>query len=199
LDLVWAALLCGGFKYIDAVVKTETLAEKLGATTPISPLLQKANSLGLGPDELQTLAVQRGCVHYSTGEEPPTPLASERQLSNEELAIALLSMAMPYDPRSIRCGAAMLAAEGNSPSSLARLAVLESSVIPVRHVAEAGRRFEPENHFWTELIDALPDCHVPDCGALLHPTRFVAMTGFTRKGPGIVLEWQRPRPRPVTT
>lgn len=172
-----------------------TLAAKLGTTTHLSPLLRKARKLGLGPVELQTLAVQRGCRHYMTGEEPEIPLATRAQFSNEELAIALLCVALPYDSRSIRCGAAMLGAEGNSPAALAWLAKLERSEVPVRHVALAGRRYEPENPFWTELISLLPEVPIPDNGALPHPTRYVAMTGFTREGPGLVTWWQRPHPR----
>ena len=169
-----------------------TLAAKLGTTTHLSPLLTKARRLGLGPGELEILAAQRGCRHYSTGTEPEQPLASEREFSNEELAIALLSTALRYDPHSIRCGAAMLSADGNDPRRLARMAVMERCVVPVRHVAEAGRRYEPENRFWAELLDALPSAPSPKSGVLPHPTRFVAMTGFTRQGPGLVVEWQRP-------
>jgi len=146
------------------------------------------------PTDLEILAVQRGCVHYSDGSEPGQPLVSEREFSNEELAIALLCPAMPYEPHSIRCGAAMLSAEGNDPRRLARLAVMERSAIPVRHVAEAGRRFEPENRFWMELLAALPQTSPPKPGVLPHPTRFITMTGFTRHGPGLVTEWQRPTP-----
>jgi len=87
----------------------------------------------------------------------------------------------------------MLGAEGNSPAQLARLAVLERSVVPVRYVAETGRKFEPENPFWKELLEAMPPSAAPNEGVMPHPTRFVAMTGFTRKGPGLVVEWQRPR------
>lgn len=174
---------------------TETLAAKLGTTTHLSPLLHKARRLGIGPRELEILAVQRGCRHYSDGSEPEQPLTSEEQLSNEELAIALLSTALRYDPHSIRCGAAMLSAEGNDPRRLARLAAMERAVPVVRHVAEAGRRFEPRNDFWVKLLDALPHGSAPRPGVLPHPTRFVAMTGLTRRGPGLVVEWQRPRPR----
>ncbi len=174
-------------------MQTPTLAAKLGTTTHLSPLLHKARRLGLGPKELQILAVQRGCRHYSDGSEPESLLASEIDFSNEELAIALLSTALPYDPHSIRCGAAMLGSEGNEPRRLARLAVMERCVAPVRHVAQAGQRFEPENRFWTELMVALPPAPPAKAGILPHPTRFVAMTGFTRSGPGLVVEWQRPR------
>ncbi len=172
-----------------------TLAAKLGTTTHLSPLLRKAQRLGLGPRELQILAVQRGCRHYSNGSEPEQPLASEAEFSHEELAIALLSTALPYDPHSIRCGAAMLGAEGNNPRRLAHLAVLERCVVPVRHVAKAGCRFEPENLFWRELLAALPPALPARSGVLPHPTRFVAMSGFTRRGPGLVVEWQRPARR----
>ena len=171
---------------------TPTLAAKLGTTTHLSPLLRKAERLGLGPKELEILAVQRGCRHYSDGTEPEQPLAAESEFSNEELAIALLSTALRYEPHSIRCGAAMLGAAGNKPRRLARLAVMERCVTPVRYVAEAGQRFEPENAFWRELLEALPLVPPPKSGVMPHPTRFVAMTGFTRQGPGLIVEWQRP-------
>jgi len=175
-------------------MEAPTLAAKLGTTTHLSPLLHKARRLGLGPNELQILAVQRGCRHYATGAEPAQPLATNDQFSNEELAIALLTTALPYEPDSIRCGAAMLGAAGNTPRRLARMAVLERCVMPVRYVAEAGRRFEPENPFWQALLRELPATPLPKSGVLPHSTRFVAMTGFTRLGRGTLIEWQRPTP-----
>lgn len=172
-----------------------TLAAKLGTTTHLSPLLHKARRLGLGPAELEILAVQRGCRHYSSGSEPQLPLALESEFSNEELAIALLSTALRYEPHSIRCGAAMLGAQGNHPRRLARLAVMERCVAPVCYVAQAGQRFEPANPFWRELLAVLPKTPPPKSGVLPHPTRFVAMTGFTRRGREAVVEWQRPARR----
>lgn len=180
-------------------METPTLAAKLGTTTHLSPLLLKARRLGLGPLELQNLAVQRGCRHYASGTESEGPSVLEGDFSNEELAVALLSTALPYDPHSIRCGAAMLGAQGHDPLRLARMAVLERCVISVRHVAEAGHRFEPENGFWTELLAALPGTPVPPSGVLPHPTRFVAMTGFTRRGRELIVCWQRPSPRRSAT
>ncbi len=174
-------------------METDTLASRLGTTTHLSPLLHKARRLGLGPRELEVLAVQRGCAHYSTGEEPDRPLATTEDLPNEELSIALLSPALRYDPHSVRCGAAMLGADGNRPRRLARLAILERATIPVRYVAEAGRRFEPDNPFWQELLKQLPTTPPPKSGVLPHPTRFVSMTGFTRRGPGTIVTWLRPR------
>lgn len=173
-------------------METPTLAEKLGTTTHLSPLLHKARRLGLGAEELRTLAAQRGCRHYSNGTEPETPLASQDEFSDEALAIALLSPALLYDPQNIRCGAAMLGSEANSPERLARMAIRERCSAVVRYVAEAGRRYEPENPFWGRLLEGLPPTPLPRSGVLPHPTRFIAMTGFTRKGPGLVVEWQRP-------
>lgn len=96
----------GGAPHLRAVAATPTLAEKLGTTAHLSPLLRKAARLGLGAAELRALAVQRGCRHYQTGNEPATP--------------------------------------------------------------------------------------PPPPGVLPHPTRYVAMTGFTRQGPGLVVRWIRP-------
>src|ERR1051325_10899450 len=145
-------------------MRTPTLAAKLGTTTHLSALLQKARRLGLGPEDLETLAVQRGCRHYATGSEPEGLLASDSQFSNEELAIARLSTALPYAPHRIRCGAAMVGSEGNNPARLARLAIMERSVVPLRHIAEAGKRYEPQNRFWDDLLASLPEVPRPKRG-----------------------------------
>jgi hypothetical protein len=180
---------------IVVAVKPPTLAEKLGLSPHDSPLLKKAAQLGLGAPELPILAAQRGCIHYSTGEEPAGMLVSRQEFTDEELAIALLNTGLVYDPHSIRCGAAMLGAAGNVPQSLAALAIAEKSEIPVRYVAEAGQKYEPDNEFWSQLLAGLPVIQVSVSGVLPHPTRFIAMTGFTRKGPGLVIEWLRPQRR----
>ena len=170
------------------MIPTPTLASKLGTTTHLSPLLHKARRLGLDGEKLQILAVQRGCDYYRTGDEPETPLASESALSNEELAIALLCVALPYDPRSIRCGAAMLGADGNSLETLVRQTILERSEMPVRYVALAGRKFEPENPFWSKLLSLLPDVPIRDKGAFPAPALFVAPSGSENTS-----RWIRPR------
>ena len=173
-----------------------TLAQKLGMTVHLSPLLHKARRLGLGQRELEVLVVQRGCRHYSDGSEPKEPVATEEEFSNEELAMALLSICQPYDPHTIRCGAAMVGAKGNDPRRLAWLAKLERTEVPLRYVAEAGRKFEPANRFWEQLLAGMPDVPPPKPGVMPHPTRFVAMTGFTERGRELIVEWQRPMRRP---
>ncbi|MBM3832469.1 MAG: hypothetical protein FJ403_04180 [Verrucomicrobia bacterium] len=171
-----------------------TLAAKLGTTTHISPLLQKARRLGLGQRELEILAVQRGCNYYHDGSPLPPMLVSSEQFSNAELAIALLNPALRYDPQTIRLGAAMLSAPGNLPEELARLSLLERCQAVVRYVAEAGGKFEPQNHFWINLLNLLPSVASPKSSVVPHPTRFVAMTGMTRRGIETIIQWIRPGP-----
>ncbi len=173
-------------------MNTITLAEKLGTTPHISALLRKAARLGLDAEGLKRLAVQRGCTYYRNGGASPFAPVSEAQFSNEELAITLLNVALSYDPQAIRVGAAMLGAEGNDIGKISRLAMLERSEAVVRYVAEAGRRYEPENSFWRELLSRLPATRPPESSVVPHPTRFVAMTGITRRGVETIIEWVRP-------
>ena len=169
-----------------------TLATKLGTTTHLSPLLRKAERLGLDAEGLELLAIQRGCDYYDSGK-PYAPLeVSTEQFSNAELAIALLHLGLRYSPQTLRLGAAMLSAEGNEPAAIARLTILERGEAVVRYIAEAGRKFEPQNPFWTELLKLLPFTPPPKSSVVPHPTRFVAMTGGTRRGVGTVVEWIRP-------
>src|SRR5882724_5483525 len=106
-------------------METPTLATKLGTTTHLSPLLRKARRLGLGAAELEQLAIQRGCDYYSGGEPSPPVHISVEQFSNADLAIALVNTALRYDPQTLRLGAAMLSAEGNTPEEIARLTRME--------------------------------------------------------------------------
>ena len=176
-------------------METETLARKLGTTTHLSPLLMKARRLGLRvPEALRILAVQRGCRHYWQGNEPANELIPVEAFSNEELAVALLSVAQVYDPHSIRCGAAMLGADGNDPQVLARLAVWERSEMVFAYVAACGKKYESDNPFWAELLALLPAMPEPKEGVMPHPTRFVAMNGYERHvGRKTTVEWQRLR------
>src|SRR6266446_4403374 len=137
-------------------MNTPTLAKKLGMTTHISGLLIKAKRLGLDAKGLERLAIQRGCDYYHEGEPLPPAIITEEQFSNEELAIALLNPSLRYDPQTLRLGAAMLSAEGNGVEEIARLAIMERCEAVVRYIAEAGRKFEPENSFWIRLLELLP-------------------------------------------
>ena len=174
-------------------MKTPTLAEKLGTTAHISALLKKAERLGLDAEGLERLAIQRGCDYYHEGDPLPPPSVSRDQFSDEELATALLNPSLRYHPQTLRLGAAMLGAAGNDPETIARLAKHERCESIVRYVAESGTRFEPQNIFWTKLLSLLPVTPAPKSSVVPHPTRFVAMTGITRRGVETVTEWIRPR------
>ena len=115
------------------------------------------------------------------------------ELTNEELAVALLSIVLPKSQWRMRLMAAMLAALGNSPKRLAMLAVQERSEQVVSYIAQCGRQVEPGNDFWDKLLAQLPDpTYQPAPDVLPHITRFVAMTGVTRQGKGTVIQWIRP-------
>ena len=107
------------------------------------------------------------------------------------MAIALLNPALRYHPQTLRLGAAILGSEPNEPQEIARLAKYERCESVVRYVAEAGRRFEPNNKFWQRLLSLLPVTPAPKSSVVPHPTRFVAMTGITRRGVETVTEWSK--------
>ena len=173
-------------------MEDQTLGAKLGTATHLSPLLRKAEWLKLDACGLEQLALQRGC-HYYQNDKPLPPLRiSLAQFSNAELAIALLNPALRYKPQALRLGAAILGAEGNPPEEIAWLAKLERCDAVVRYVAECGRRYEPQNRFWTRLLELLPQTPPLKAGVTPHPSRFVAMTGITRRGVENVVEWIRP-------
>lgn len=172
-----------------------TLAEKLGTTTHLSPLLMKARRLGLDADGLERTAIQRGCNYYDNGSPPLPDPVSRAKFSDGELALALLNPALRYDPQTVRLGAAMLGSAGNDPEELARRTLEERCELVVSYVAQAGRKFEPENPYWQKLLALLPATPPAKSGVLPHPTRFVAMTGITRRGVETVTQWIRPTSR----
>jgi len=183
-----------------------TLAQRLGTTTHISPLLMKARRLGLRtPEDLERLAVRRGLRYYGEpGEEnllreDPVTYGSkprdavECAFSNEELAIGLLSLSQPFSQQRLRMGAAMLAAAGVSLERLTALAHQERCESVLHHIAICGQKVEPENDFWQRLLRQLPKVKIFAPDVLPHLTRFVAMTGFTRRGKETLMQWIRPQ------
>ena len=123
---------------------------------------------------------------------PPRPV-SLSDFSNEELAVALLSIVLPTDQQRLRVGAAMLAADGNSPDRLAHLAIQERVQSIVSYIAQCGQKVEPDNTFWQNLLAKLPSPPFqPEPDLLPHITRFVAMNGFTRRGKETIMQWIRP-------
>ena len=179
----------------DSADASMTLARRMGTTAHISPLLMKAKRIGLKkPEDLEELAVQRGLRYYDSYHEKnlPTKDTSQDTLSNEELALVLISLETPYSPQRLRMSAAMIAAEDNKPETIALLAKRERSESIVRHIAQCGSETEPNNPFWKKLLSQLPPSAAPATDVLPHLTRFVAMTGLTRAGKGNRMQWIRP-------
>jgi len=185
-------------------MESETLANRLGTTPHLSPLLMKARRLGLSkPEDLEKLAVSRGLRYYDPHGDSmkglprmigASKMAGEYSFNNEELALALLSPAAPYSLQRLRMGAAMLAAEGNRPQHIAHLARLERSEAIVRHIGLCGTQAEPNNSFWVTLLGLLPVIPPSRPDMLPHLTRFVAMTGLSQNGKGCSMKWIRPIP-----
>ena len=158
-----------------------------------SALLQKASSFGLRlPQDLERLAVQRGCGYYDSGLAGERQPVAEAPLTDAELAVALLSPSLSPTAQQIRIAAAMLSSPNVLPGELVKLAQTEDCAGTVRYIAECGRRYEPENPFWTQLLRSLPEVPV-DRDALPHPTRFIEMTGMIRGQVGFFTHWIRPR------
>ena len=182
-------------------MKNETLAQRLGTTAHISPLLMKARRLGLStPEDFEKLAVRRGLGYYdclgdsSVVREEPKSQSSDPfgSLSAEELSVALASLSFPYSQLRLRMAAAVLATHGNLPERLARLARRERCEAVFVYIARCGAKVEPENPFWKSLLAHLPPLPEARPDLLPHITRFVAMTGFTRRGKETVMQWIRP-------
>ena len=163
-----------------------------------SRLLAKARQRGLSlPLDLERLAIARGCGYYERDLGPFAGTGDEVPLSNAELAIALVAPSLQPTAHHIRLAAALLGAADESAADAATLAVDENCVGVVRYIALCGRRFEPGNSFWTELLNALPET-VVDRDRLPHPTRFVEMTGIDRGKVGTFTRWIRARSQVAT-
>jgi len=179
-----------------------TLAEHLGSTPHLSPLLHKLRRLGLSaPDGLLRLAVRRGCTHYAPPDYDtvPTHEPGRERLSDLELAIALCSAAQQYNPVLVRCAAQLLGADGISAAALVRLARMERCESVIRHIAQAGAKADVGRElFWHEVLSQLPARDTPRAGVLPHSSRFMVQAGLTGpKRAGAARQiWLRPRATP---
>lgn len=176
----------------------ETLAEQLGTTTHLSPLLMKARRLGLRePEDFEKLAIVRGCRYYDTRceydslKENAQFHVSLNTFGNAELGIALLSPNLPESQMRIRMAAAILASRTVRADEVVELAEQEGCGSMLSYIAACGNEVEPDERFWTNVLarsehgdEGLP--YRP------HPTRFVEMTGITRGRIATLKRWIRP-------
>jgi hypothetical protein len=162
-------------------------------TTPsASPLLLKAKRLGL-PARADWVdeAIARGCFHYLQGRTPPVQRVAEQALSNEELAILLIS-AEP-DPWSLRIGGMMLGASDNDPRVIAQVAIQEQCTDTLRSIVNAALRYEPELPFWRVLLNELPVREALHQPWMPHHSRFVSTPGLIAPRTQGKPMWLRPR------
>lgn len=170
-----------------------TLAAKLGIPTHLSLLLRKLAKHGLKtPKELAAAAVGRGCFHYEDfagGLQIDSPA-----ISNEELAIALLSPCNPYQPQLIRIASQLLSSPDTNLRTLAQLAIEERCAPILKYIALCGSKTEPDLPFWNDLLSLLGDCKAAPSGVMPHISRFRSETGIVNPkrplDPKII--WLRP-------
>jgi len=178
---------------------SSTLANRMGTSTHISPLMHKAKRLGVAsPDDLEEIAIARGLRYFGQasgfGNGNTMDALNPENFTNGELAIALMSPSLPYSLTRLRMAGAMLGAEDVSPPEILRLARLERCETIVRHIAECAFKVEPLQPLWTTLLEHLPHLPPPPPDILPHPSRFVAMSGFDRTGRTNRMQWIRPAP-----
>lgn len=177
-----------------------TVAEELGRTPHLSPLLHKTRRLGLeSPNALLRLAVRRGCTHYAPPDFDAKAVRDpgRERLSDTELAVALCSGAQEYDPMLVRCAAQLLGAPDVSSAELVRLARRERCEQVIRHIAQAAAEADVGREvFWHDVMDRLPAIRAPHAGLLPHSSRFMVQTGIAgpRQRGSSVKVWLRPVP-----
>lgn len=172
-----------------------TLAQTLGTTTPVSPLLRKARRLGIGNvPEMIALAASRGCHHYACQNSTTATRIQPTALGNDELTILLIIGENPYEPSAIRCAAQLVRSPDVDLKKLAKLAVMEKCERVLAHITRAGLQHDPEGRrFWQQLLSLIspppprPEPHLP------HWSRFVSMPGIQRSGPAPA-RWLTPYP-----
>lgn len=160
------------------------LASKLSNIVHLSLLLRKLAKQGLDtPEKMAGCAVARGCSHYANMPKwkdiQPLNLP---EISDEELAIGLLSPCHPYEPLLIRIGSQLLSAPQSNPNTLARLATMERCLPILKYIARCGKETEPNNPFWTEILGNTPNSNHPQpefAKTHIHISRFRTETGIT--------------------
>jgi hypothetical protein len=179
-------------------MQDQSLATKLGIAAHLSLLRRVARSHGLVTEgELLEEAVARGCFHFLRSEKPPASRVSPSSFSHEQLSIAMLSVANPWDQWLLRAGAMLLSHPTNNPALLAYYARWERCESVVRSIAAAGQLYEPTNFFWAQLLQHLPTGVPLAEGVLPHHSRYVSIPG--KIGPGKLGKpvWLRPHLTPA--
>ena len=173
-----------------------TLAQKLGDVPHDSGLLRRiARVSGAGDrvaDWLLKVAVLRGASHYERQFDPSLP-ADAREISDEEIGIALCLGQHAYDLYYLRAAAQLLSSPRVNAACLCRLAIKERCEPVLLHIAKIAQRFAPDLQPWSLLRAQLPPRHVSRSDALPHWTRLVSHTAVTANGGPPQTDWLRRR------
>ena len=180
---------------VDTLEKADRplLAERLGDTVHVSPLLGRISRLSgctqaeLG-EWLLKCAVLRGASHYRRDfpeDLPPDQLA----ITNEEVGVALCLGQHPYDSTFIRAAAQLLSSPNTDVARLLDLAVAERVEPVLFQIASFAARFVPGAQPWAYLLQHLPGRLVCPPDALPHWSRFVSQTGVTSFSGGPDIKW----------
>ena len=114
-------------------------------------------------------------------------------LSNEELAVAMITAARKPDPRLIRCAAQLIGAPDVSAPRLARLARMERCVPVLAYIARCAVKWDSvRQEFWSELLKHLPESEPLSSELWPHPSRFMLQAGYQKGGSIPTPVWLRP-------
>lgn len=160
-----------------------TVAEQIGQTPHLSPLLRRLRRAGLtNADDMRRLAVARGCAHYRHPDDDlhGSPTVDRAVVSDVELAFGMLTAAQQFNLLHVRCAAQLLSTEHLSEDAVIRLATLERALPVLQHIARAGVELDTKaRDRWERILSKLPPARPVAEGRLPHRSRFVAETGLT--------------------
>ncbi|HEY0455667.1 MAG TPA: hypothetical protein VGE41_04790 [Verrucomicrobiae bacterium] len=176
---------------------SRTLADKLGETPHVSPLLKKICLASGCPetriqDWLLKAAIIRGATHYERAFARHLP-GDSPQVSDEELGVALCLGQNVYDAVLLRAAAQFLSSAAVSGSKLKRLAIMERVEPVLLFIAQIAGRFAPGLEPWRYLREHLHVRRQVRLNNLPHWSRFVSQTGVTGFGGGPQIDWLQRR------
>ena len=157
---------------------TTTLAQRLGITAPTSPLLMKvrrmarAEGMTQPQDWLRGVANRRG-YRVIVPARPEAALLTDvplEQLSNEELAVAILHPAGKDRPQLLRLAAQIISRGHMDIPRLLHLSRMECAARILRELSHQALKVEASHPVWSE-IDWQLQGEQPLRDALIHWTR----------------------------
>ena len=150
-----------------------TIAQRLGITAPVTPLLMKVRRLARGmavvPWLVETANV-RGFNAVQRSGEGSGAGANLETLSNEELAMAFLLPGLEDEPQSLRLGAQIISRGAAETSALLSIAAREGALRILAGLAAQALKAAPTHAAWNTIAAATAG-ERPLRGNLIHWTR----------------------------